>query len=125
MYTLCLRRAFVARHFLTAQGSGSEGLPHSHAYTVELRIGGEVLDEDGYLIDLRNVERVLERSIDLFRDRLLNDLPAFTGLNPSLERFCRILAEEIAGSEGLDVRAKIEVRLWENENAWASWSGVN
>ncbi len=125
MYTLCLKRDFVARHFLTAAGSGREGLPHSHAYVVELRIRGEGLDGDGYLVDLREVERVLDRAVDLFRDRLLNDLPAFTGLNPSLERFCRVLAAEIAGSEGFSAPEGIEVRLWENEKAWASWSGPN
>lgn len=123
MYTLCLRRAFIARHFLTTADSGSEGLPHSHAYTAELRIRGGELDGDGYLVDLRMVERFLDRAIDLFRDRLLNDLPAFTGLNPSLERFCRILAAEIVAQADMDEGSRMELRLWENENAWASWSG--
>ncbi len=122
MYTLCLRRDFVARHFLTAAGGGRESLPHSHAYVVELRLRGEALDADGYLVDLREVERVLDRTVDLFRDRLLNDLPAFTGLNPSLERFCRVMAEELRGGEGLRVPNGLEVRLWESEDAWASWS---
>jgi 6-pyruvoyltetrahydropterin/6-carboxytetrahydropterin synthase len=122
MYTLCLKRAFIARHFLTAADSGKEALTHSHSYTAELRIRGENLDEDEYLIDLRRVEEILDGSIASFRDRLLNELPAFSGRNPSLELFCRVLAESIVGPDGLTAQDRIEVRLWENESAWASWS---
>ena len=54
---------------------------------------------------------------------MLNDLPPFSGLNPSLERFCRILGEEMAPDllrQGVD---SFTVRLWENEDAWAEWTG--
>src|SRR5512138_40884 len=115
MYTLCLKRSFAARHFLTPSDSGAEGLPHAHDYTAELRIKGTELNGDEYLIDLRRVEEILDRSIDAFRDTLLNDLPVFAGRNPSLELFCRILAERIGGSGDLDA-GRLEVRLWESEH---------
>jgi 6-pyruvoyltetrahydropterin/6-carboxytetrahydropterin synthase len=125
MYTLCLKRSFTARHFLTPADSGAEGLPHPHDYTAELRIRGTELNADEYLIDLRRVEEILDRSIGAFRDTLLNDLPVFAGRNPSLELFCRILAEKMGDDGGLDVMGRIEVRLWESEHAWASWSRGN
>jgi 6-pyruvoyltetrahydropterin/6-carboxytetrahydropterin synthase len=125
MYALCLKRSFGARHFLTEADSGSEGLPHAHAYTAELRIRGKELDGAEYLIDLRRVEKILDEAIASFKDRLLNELPAFSGRNPSLELFCRILAERIGGQGGLNAMDRIEVRLWESENAWASWSEDN
>ena len=56
-----------------------------------------------------------------FKDRTLNELPEFAGLNPSVEHFtricCRRLLEQIdvAGLEALTVK------IWENEIAWAAY----
>lgn len=121
MYTLTVRRDFVAQHFLIGGDWGPENQPHSHHYRLELTLQGEELDQHGYLVDIVEVEDVLTRIVDSYRDTLLNDLPAFKDLNPSLERFCRVLAEEINGAVTATNISTITVLLWENEIASASF----
>ncbi len=120
-YQLCLQRDFEASHFLIGGDWGAENQVHSHAYRLEWILEGEDLDEHGYLVDLTNVEQHLEAVLAGYRNHLLNDLPGFVGVNPSLERFCRILSDLLgARLEGEGLQAHV-VRLWESETAWASF----
>jgi 6-pyruvoyltetrahydropterin/6-carboxytetrahydropterin synthase len=121
MYRLCLRRSFEARHFLIGGDWGAENAEHAHGYRVEWTLAGPALDEHGFLADLALVESALTRVLDPYRGALLNSLPRFAGLNPSLDRFARILASDL--SEAFDkpgVRTE-RVRLWETDSAWAEW----
>lgn len=121
MYTLAIQRDFIARHFLIGGDWGPENELHAHHYRIELQLEGGTLDEHGYLVDIVDVEVALETMVDRYRDRTLNELPEFEGLNPSVEHFarivCRKLNDEIAAS---NVDALV-VRVWENEIAWASY----
>jgi 6-pyruvoyltetrahydropterin/6-carboxytetrahydropterin synthase len=121
MYTLAVRRSLIAKHALIGGDWGAENLPHSHAYLLELQLEGDRLDEHGYLVDILDVERGLANLLDRYRDRQLNDLPEFAGLNPSLESFCRILCEALNGSIRAEGVRSLRVVLWENENAWAAF----
>ncbi len=121
-YELSVRRDFVARHFLVGGDWGAENEPHSHHYVVELRLGGDVLNEHGYLVDIVEVERVLDGWVADHRDRLLNDLPAFAGLNPSIEHFCRIAWEGIVPRIRERALLSASVTIWENDIASASYS---
>lgn len=121
MYTLAVRRDFIARHFLIGGDWGPENFPNSHHYVLELQLRAIELDQHGYLVDIVDVTNHLDDLITRFSEKMLNDQPEFNGLNPSLEHFARILAL------ALDERIKapslcgLKVTLWENENAWASY----
>ena len=121
MYTLAVRRDFVAQHALIGGDWGAENLPHSHHYALELQLEGAVLDQHGFLVDIVEVERVLTGLLAGYRDHLLNDLPEFAGLNPSLEAFSRILCVALGKSLRLENSPSLKVVLWENETAWASY----
>lgn len=122
MYTLAVRRDFIARHFLIGGDWGSENFPNSHHYVLELQLEGKELDKHGYLCDIVDVEKHLDEVVGYYKEQMLNDKPEFKGLNPSLEHFARILCTS------LDERIKagnisgLRVVLWENESAWASYS---
>jgi len=122
MYTLAVRREFTARHFLIGGDWGAENLPHSHDYVLELQLEGYELNEHGYLVDIVDVENHLAEVIRYYRDQMLNDKSEFAGMNPSLERFARILTttldERILALNILVVR----VVLWETADAWASYT---
>jgi 6-pyruvoyltetrahydropterin/6-carboxytetrahydropterin synthase len=121
MYTLGLGRDFEARHFLVGGDWGEENDPHAHAYRVEIRLASEVLDQHGYIVDLDELNALLDGVVDRYQGRLLNDLPEFTGRNPSIEHLSRFFFQRLAeGLEGQDVRL-IEVRIWETDKAWASY----
>ena len=55
------------------------------------------------------------------RDKTLNELPEFDGLNPSIEHFCRIVANSFAGKLHAANISAVTARIWENEIAWASY----
>jgi len=121
MYTLGVRRDFIARHFLIGGDWGPENFPNSHHYVLELQLEGAELDGHGYLVDIVDVEKHLDEIVNYYREQMLNDKPEFAGLNPSIEHFSRILATSL--SEG--IRAKnisaVRIVLWENESAWAAF----
>ncbi len=121
MYTLAVKRNFVAQHFLIGGDWGPENQWHSHHYQLEVILEGDSLDQHGYLVDIVDVERNLEQLVAHYRDKTLNDLPEFAGLNPSIEHFTRILCHTLAKGLAANTLTAISVRIWENEIAWASY----
>ncbi len=121
MYTVAVKRDFVAQHFLWGGDWGPENEGHSHLYRVEVQLNGATLDEHGYLVDIVDLETHLEELVAYFRGRTLNELPEFAGLNPSIEHFARIFCRELLRRiKAANVRA-IGVQIWENEIAWAAY----
>ena len=120
MYTVTVRHSFVAQHFLTVPDPGPEGDLHSHRYTAEVRLAGESLDEYGYLADIDAVEERVDATVDRYRDETLNDLPAFEGLNPSLEHFARIFGRRFESEFDAPEVDSVTVELREDDVAWAS-----
>ncbi len=121
MYTLAVRREFIARHFLIGGDWGPENFPNSHHYILELQLEGRELDQHGYLVDIVDVEKHLDEIVGYYKEQMLNDKPEFAGLNPSIEHFSRILAASL--SERIQAKniSAIKVVLWEHENAWAAY----
>jgi 6-pyruvoyltetrahydropterin/6-carboxytetrahydropterin synthase len=122
MYTLAVRRSFIARHFLIGGDWGPENFPNSHHYVLELRLSGVELDVHGYLVDIVDVEKHLDEIVGYYTEQMLNEKPEFAGLNPSIEHFARILAASLSERIVAGNIASIEVVLWEHENAWASYT---
>ncbi len=121
MYTLAVRRDFIARHFLIGGDWGPENYPNSHHYVLELQLEGVELDRHGYLVDIVDVNECLDETIERYREKMLNELPEFHGLNPSLEHFVRILATALNDRIQAANITGLQVILWENEAAWASF----
>lgn len=122
MYTLAVRRDFIARHFLIGGDWGAENYPNSHHYVLELQIEGTELDQHGYLVDIVEVEKHLDEVVCYYKEQMLNDKPEFAGLNPSIEHFARILATSLSERIQAENISALKVVLWENESAWAAYS---
>jgi 6-pyruvoyltetrahydropterin/6-carboxytetrahydropterin synthase len=121
MYTLAVRRNFIARHYLIGGDWGPENYPNSHHYLLELQLSGRDLDRHGYLVDITEVEKNLDQIIDHYKEQMLNELPEFAGLNPSIEHFARILATSLNERLQAPGLAGLKVVLWENDSAWTSY----
>ena len=121
MYTLAVRRDFIARHFLIGGDWGPENLPNSHHYVLELQLQANDLDQHGYLVDIVDVSNHLGELIAYFSEKMLNDLSEFQGLNPSLEHFARILATALDSRIQAPNICGLKLILWENDSAWASY----
>jgi 6-pyruvoyltetrahydropterin/6-carboxytetrahydropterin synthase len=112
---------FVARHFLFGADFGPEGSLHSHHYRVELTVSGAELGRHGFLVDIVRLREELHRLLDRYRDRTLNDLPDFEGVNPGVEVVARAMALSLASALADERMDALTVKLWENDTAWASY----
>jgi len=121
MYTVAVKRDFVAQHFLIGGDWGAENTLHSHHYVIELQLEGASLDEHGYLVDIVDIEANLDALVAEYRDCTLNEMPAFAGLNPSIEHFSRILCTTLSEDIAAPNISAFVVKLWENEIAWAAY----
>lgn len=121
MFTVAVQRKFVAQHFLIGGDWGAENERHSHHYVIELQLEGATLDQHGYLVDIVDIEANLDALVAEYRDKTLNEMPAFSGLNPSIEHFSRILCETLSERISAPNLSAFIVKLWENEIAWAAY----
>ncbi len=124
MYTTAVKRDFVAQHYLIGGDWGPENQKHSHHYQVEVQLLGETLDQHGYLVDIVDISRALDELVAQLRDRTLNDLPEFAGLNPSLEHLSRIFGQSFARRIRAPNIARLRVQIWENDIAWSAYEQV-
>lgn len=121
MYTIAVKRDFIAHHYLIGGDWGAENQLHGHHYQIELELQGQTLDRHGYLVDIVDIEAILDGQVAKYRDQTLNDLPVFANLNPSIEHFSRILCQEIAAQIQAQNIQSVTIRLWENQIAWAAY----
>jgi 6-pyruvoyltetrahydropterin/6-carboxytetrahydropterin synthase len=121
MYTLCVKRDFIARHYLIGGDWGAENFPNSHHYVLELQMSGRELDQHGYLVDIVDVQKHLDEIVNYYEEQMLNDKPEFKRLNPSIEHFARILAISLSEHIKADNLTGLKIVLWENDSAWAAY----
>ena len=121
MYTLAVRREFIARHFLIGGDWGPENFPNSHHYILELQLSGNELDQHGYLVDIVDVEKHLDEIVGYYKEQMLNEKHEFAGLNPSIEHFARILATSLNKRIHANNIVSLKVVLWEHADAWAAY----
>ena len=121
MYTVAVTRDFIANHKLIGGDWGAENFPHAHHYVAEVSIESAQLDKHGYLVDITEIEAALGKTVDYFRDSMLNDKPEFAGLNPSIEHFSRIIVEKILPLIHPPGTGSLTVKLWENATCWSAF----
>lgn len=121
MYEVAVKRDFDAQHFLIGGDWGPENELHYHHYQVELQLQGQSLDQHGYLVDIVDIETQLDGLVSHYQDRILNDEPEFSGLNPSIENFSRIICLQLWEEIDRPNLSGIKIVLWENEIAWAAY----
>jgi len=122
VYSVCVRRRLTAEHFLTVPDAGDEGELHAHDYLLEVTVEGPSVGPHEYLIDIDELGDKVDAVVSDYQGQVLNELPAFAGSNPSLERFafatCGRLSDDLAD----DMITSLTVRIWEDDLAWAAYS---
>lgn len=121
MFKLGVKRVFLANHYLIGGDWGEENIEHSHNYQLEIVLEKNQLDQHGFLVDIVEVERHLDEVVAQFAGKTLNALPAFSGLNPSIERLA-IAIHELFRARLTDYGLEsLKVIIWEDEIAWTSY----
>ena len=80
-----------ANHFIKI--NGKDGQIHPHTWEIAI----DLLELDEGFTEFSNVEKIINTLIDGYQDKVLNDIPPFNTLNPTLENICiyfRDLIEE-------------------------------
>ena len=118
MYEVSVSRAFVAQHYLTVPNPDpAEATLHSHHFTVEVTFRGPELAAYGYLVDIDAVIESVEAVVDGLRDETRNDLPAFEGTNPSVERLASVFADRLLDRLSPEVSTELRVSIREDDVA--------
>jgi len=96
---------------------------HGHNYILEVTVAGEPDPKSGYLIDLKQLKRIINNEIiEKVDHKNLNfDVDFLQGIIPTVENliteFWKILIDKIpAGSLH-------EIKLYETPNSWVSYKG--
>ncbi|MFL2640013.1 MAG: 6-pyruvoyl trahydropterin synthase family protein [Dehalococcoidia bacterium] len=124
MYKVAVSREFIAQHYLVGGDWGKENELNSHQYRLEIIIQNEQLDEHGYLVDIVEVESAINDIVSTYQDNTLNAFSEFQGLNPSLENFARIIGDVFCSKLSNINLDSVEIKLWEDSNAWASHTRI-
>jgi len=88
---------------------------HGHTWKVEVVVCGNTLDEMGLLADFRIIKAQLKQVLTPLDHAVLNDLPAFKGLNPSTENLARYIYRALS-VHCAPLRIK-QVQVWESDTA--------
>jgi len=124
MFAAAVRRKLRARHFLIGD-FGPESIPHSHPYLVEAVCRNPGLDSHGFSTDIALLEEHLEKVLEAIDDVLLNDLDFFCRQQPSLENLCVYIQKDLTDrlkQAGAHLPEQIEIKIWESDDAWASYT---
>ena len=121
MYTTAVKRNFVAQHFLIGGDWGAENQKHSHAYQIEVQLSGDTLDEHGYMVDIVDITGALDEQCAYFRDKTLNEVLEFAGLNPSIEHLARTFCHAFVKRIHATNLSRVRVQIWESDIAWSAY----
>lgn len=120
-YQLAVKRDFIAQHQLTVPDpEPPEDAINSHQFTAEVIFAAQSLDENEYLVNIDAVEAMLDDLEARYRDAFLNELPEFEGHNPSVEYFAKVFGDKLVERLPETTAETLEVKLWEDDTAWAS-----
>jgi 6-pyruvoyltetrahydropterin/6-carboxytetrahydropterin synthase len=121
MYEVIIKREFSAAHMINEIGGKCEQL-HGHNFAVEATVTAPVLNSEGIMVDFRDVKKWLDEIMGELDHRCLNELPYFSGINPSSENIARFIfdrvREKLPGGISL-----ARVTVWESQDARVSYTG--
>ena len=120
MYELKIISRFAAAHQLREYEGGCERL-HGHNWKVEVFISGSKLKENGLLMDFKVIKEKTGKILDELDHRFLNDLEAFSSLNPSSENIARHVYTSLSRELNTEDIRVTKVTAWESESACASY----
>jgi 6-pyruvoyltetrahydropterin/6-carboxytetrahydropterin synthase len=121
MYELKIITQFAAAHQIRGIEGGCERL-HGHNWKVEVFVSGDKLDENGLLIDFREIKDKTDALMEELDHKFLNELEPFITLNPSSENVSRYVYEALSRQLNTDTIRISKITVWESDSACASYT---
>lgn len=103
-------------------GSGARPYGHGHNYAVELSVRGEIDPKTGIVVHTRHLKDSLQKALEGWDHRNLNELPEFSESMPTLENIARILWQKLA-SNGLRDAGIQKIRVYEEPELYVDYAG--
>ncbi|MFY0672229.1 MAG: 6-carboxytetrahydropterin synthase [Bacteroidia bacterium] len=132
--TVCRREHFNAAHRvfnkkwsteknLSVFGKCAYENYHGHNYELIVKLTGEVNPETGYLIDLKDVSKIVsEEVLEPFDHKNLNlDCPEFEDKVPSAENIAYVIWQKLR--KRFDKSFEIKIELYETPRNWVEYDG--
>lgn len=110
---------FSSAHRLRNYNGKCENL-HGHNWRVRLYVSTEELDETGFVVDFKVLDKILKDVTDILDHQNINELPFFTETNPTAENIAKFIFDESQKMIN-DSRVKLsKVSVWESEKSCAT-----
>jgi len=96
---------------------------HGHNYDLIVTVTGNINEETGYLIDMKELKDAIKEEVeDRFDHKNLNlDVPEFKHLNPTAEYIAIVIWRLLRAR--IDSKLKLKVILYETERNFVEYSG--
>jgi 6-pyruvoyltetrahydropterin/6-carboxytetrahydropterin synthase len=122
MFEITVHSHFSGAHRLRYLHGNCEDL-HGHNWKVEVSVVSNRLGKEGVLIDFGILKQKVEKVLRPLDHTYLNDLPYFSGIEPSSENIAKYvfdgLKRELKGHPG----TLKKVTAWESETSSATYFG--
>jgi 6-pyruvoyltetrahydropterin/6-carboxytetrahydropterin synthase len=96
---------------------------HGHNYNLIVTVSGKLNQETGYLLDLKELSKIIEEEIEnRFDHKNLNlDTEEFKNLNPTAENIAVVIWRLLRARIASDL--KIKITLYETERNFVEYTG--
>ncbi len=113
-FSVRVEARFEAAHYLREYRGISEPL-HGHSYKVEadLAARGGGVDSDAIAVDFISAKRKLEALAKQLDYGCINDVPPFTGINPSAENIAEWFHRELSSAVAGENAVVTAITVWE------------
>lgn len=120
MFELIVDSEFAAAHNLRDYKGACENL-HGHNWKVRIVLKSEKLNEQGIVVDFKDIKETVWEIVEKYDHKYLNELEGFVKINPTTENISKALFEKLVKEMPVDVFVK-KVTTWESEGFGASYS---
>ena len=121
MFELDITRDFSAAHSLRGYNGDCSSL-HGHNWLVQVFVTSSELDEIGIAMDFKLLKKELNAILAELDHKYLNDLPAFSGRNPTSENIAMYIYQRLKPVVAAVPGASLSrVRVCESPSSGASY----
>ena len=103
---------------------GSEE-PHGHTYTVEVSVGGYVDEDTGFVIDFKELKKIIEEKImEQLDHRLINNIPYFNDKLATAENIVQFIWQQLQLEINTPGRRLWKIKLYETPDSYVEYDGM-
>jgi 6-pyruvoyltetrahydropterin/6-carboxytetrahydropterin synthase len=111
-------RFHAARHLPKLSENHICKQTHGHTFNLTVYVEGEINDNDGFIIDFYDIDKIVTKSIlSIIDHKLLNDIDNLT--NPTSEYLCKLIWEKLENQ----LSGLVKIKLSEDHGTGIIYNG--